>query len=82
MADLIYIDLGQTVPDEGDRVVVKFVKKGSSNQYDATIWTGGSILYDPGRWPWEQALEHARKNAQHYGIKTIYAVGVPHPDRI
>jgi len=68
MAKVVYLEQNQSPPERGDRIEIK----PSADKFDTTRWAGNQIAYDNGRWPLEQALQLAQRDADAFGIPTIY----------
>ena len=68
MAEVVVLRFGQSPPEAGDRIVI--VRDAETCMM--TAWHGDSIVPHRERWPLDQMLEYARKEAEAFGIATIY----------
>jgi hypothetical protein len=69
MAIVIKLKLEEAAPQFGDSILITV---NASGKFDTVIRHGTQIAYDNGRWPLEQALQLAQKDAAFRGIATIY----------
>lgn len=81
MAEIIYLNAGQTPPEGGEWLLLEQDQDGLFKTRSQHL-TGGVLRHDfpSDKWPLEQAIEKAQTDAGVFSIPTIYVIIQPgHP---
>ncbi len=68
MVEVKFLRPWQSAPESGDRIVI--VRDAKTCMM--TTWRGDSVVPHRECWPLDQMLDHARKEAEAFGIAMIY----------